>query len=170
MYSIDTFFDECLAGTDKLVIIGAGSCLKADDGAGVAITDKLIKEYGEDCSPRLRVYSGSTAPENYSGAVKLFGADHVIIIDAADFGEVPGEISTIDPEVISGVSFSTHMLPLKIFIQYLNKETGCKVTVLGIQPGDLTVNSPLSPPVKKSVSHISKALKASLIKAGMLRN
>ena len=168
MHSLKSFFKESLNGTQKLVILGAGSCLKADDAAGVEIAERLIKEYSENCSDRLRVYSGSTAPENYSGAIKSFGADHLIIIDAADFGEAPGEVSAIDPEVIAGISFSTHMLPLKIFIQYLLKETGCKVTVIGVQPQNLSLDSPMSPPVKKAVSQLLKALKESLSEAGLL--
>jgi hydrogenase 3 maturation protease len=168
MDSIKSFFKETLSGTQKLVILGAGSCLKADDAAGVEIAERFIKKYTEECSPRLRVYSGSTAPENYSGAIKLFSPDHLIIIDAADFGEKPGEISTIDPEVIDGVSFSTHMLPLKIFIRYLSKEIGCKVTVLGVQPKDISFGSPMSPPVKKSVNLLLKSLEAVLSEEGLL--
>jgi hydrogenase 3 maturation protease len=168
MTTLKTFFRECLEDTKKLVILGAGSYLKADDAIGVEIANRLIKKYTEICSPRLRVFCGGTAPENYSGVIKTFEPDHIIIIDAADLKEIPGTVSDIQAEVISGVSFSTHMLPLKVLIQYLRKEVGCKATVIGIQPLDLTFGSPMSKPAQKAVSQVKKALESALIETGII--
>ena len=168
MATLKTFFRDCLKDTKKLVILGAGSCLKADDAIGIEVVNRLIKKYTEECSERLRVYCGSTAPENYSGAIKAFGPDHIIIIDAADFDEEPGAVSVIQSEVISGVSFSTHMLPLKILVEYLKKEIGCRITVIGIQPLDLTFGSPMSKPARKTVSRVKNALESALLETRIL--
>jgi hydrogenase 3 maturation protease len=168
MAMLKQFFRDCLKDTEKLVILGAGSCLKADDAAGIEVASRLIKKYSEACSPRLRVYHGSTAPENYTGAIRAFRPGHIIIIDAADVQEVPGSVSVIQPDVISGVSFSTHMLPLKVLIDYLQKEIGCDVTVIGIQPQDLSFGSPMTVPVRKAVVRVKNALKSVLLEKGML--
>lgn len=158
MSGLKQFFRDCLSGTERLVILGAGSCLKADDAAGIEIASRIIKKYTEDCSPSLRVYSGSTAPENYTGAIKAFKPDHIMIMDAADVGAEAGSVSVIQSDVISGVSFSTHMLPLKVLVDYLQKETGCRTTIIGIQPLDLTFGAPMTPLVRKAVLGVKSAL------------
>jgi len=168
MQPVEGFIRDCVAGTDRLVILGAGSTLKADDAAGTLIADRLIEKYSQNCSERLRIYSGNTAPENYTGAVKAFSPGRLIIIDAADFGEAPGSVSSIDPRVIDGVSFSTHMLPLKILTDYLRRETGCETVVIGIQPQELGVGSPMSAAVKRTVARITKAFETALLEAGFL--
>ncbi len=168
MAGLKQFFRENLAGTQKLAILGAGSCLKADDAAGIEIVERIIKKYTEDCSPVLRAYCGSTAPENYTGAIKSFAADHILIIDAADIGEEPGTVSVIQSDVISGVSFSTHMLPLKVLVEYLKSEIGCRVTVIGIQPLDLSFGAPMTPPVRKSVNSLKAALVSVLREQGFI--
>jgi hydrogenase 3 maturation protease len=143
---------DSLDGTEKLAILGVGSSLKGDDAAGSEIAGRFINEYSEECSQRLRVYSCSTAPENYTGAIKEFRPDHVMIIDAANASQEPGSVFLIDPEKISEVSFSTHTLPLKFLIDYIKSETGCNVTVIGIQPLDVTFGAPMSLKVRKAAT------------------
>jgi hydrogenase 3 maturation protease len=166
--SLKAYFHDQLQGTNRLAILGAGSELKADDAAGVAVAQSFIRRYSECCSEVLRVFNGSTAPENFSGAIKDFRPDHLLLIDAADILAEPGSICTIEPDCIAGVSFSTHMLPLKIFLNYLAEETGCKVTVIGIQPQDLTFGAPMSEPVQRAVRRVIRALGAALREQGLL--
>ena len=134
-------------------ILGAGSCLKADDAAGVMITDTLKERFGEKPG-RFAVFSGGTAPECFTGEIKRFKPDLVLIIDAADFKGKPGEVCSIDPAAVSGVSFSTHMLPLKVMLDYLNKEIGCRTAIIGIQPGNLEFGGEMTEEVKKTVNEI----------------
>ena len=148
---LDQFLKETLLGTKKLAILGAGAILNADDGAGVIITENLQKKYNQDNCKNLRIYTGNTAPENFSGEIKKFCPDHLIVIDAADLKEEPGSIMIIDPEVIDGVSFSTHMLPLKVMLQYIQKEIGCKVTILGIQVADVAYGNPVTEKINHSI-------------------
>jgi hydrogenase 3 maturation protease len=169
MDATERLLRESLGGTKKLALLGIGSCLKADDAAGSDIARSLISKYTEECSPRLRVFDCSTAPENYTGAVRAFSPDHVMIIDAADAGLAPGTVFAIDAETISSASFSTHMLPLKFMIDYMKSETGCTVTVIGIQPYDLTFGASMSAPVQKTKKNITNKLQALLIDMGFLK-
>jgi|AGTN01.1.fsa_nt_gi hydrogenase maturation protease HycI len=162
---IEQFFRTCFKDTQRLVILGVGSVLKADDAAGVEIATQLNSKYSEIYADTLRVFNGSTAPENYTGAIKDFAPDHILIIDAADFGEEPGSVFVIPPDVISGVSFSTHMLPLKIMTDYLLRETGCGITVVGIQPADLSFGAAMTAPVHKAVLRVKKALETAMREA-----
>jgi hydrogenase 3 maturation protease len=157
MTELSEFFRRALSGSGRVALLGAGSSLMADDAAGVMITDALIERFGEEPG-RFRVFSGGTAPECFTGEIKRFRADHVVIIDAADFGGQPGEVSAIDPAVVNGVSFSTHMLPLKVMLDYLNKELGCKTTIIGIQPRCLEFGGEMTGEVKESVDAIIEAL------------
>lgn len=157
-----------LDGAEKLVILGVGSSLKGDDAAGSEIAGRFVNEYSEECSQRLRVYSCSTAPENYTGAIKEFRPDHVMIIDAANAAHEPGSVFLIDPEKISEVSFSTHTLPLKFLIDYIKSETGCNVTVIGMQPLDVTFGAPMSLKVRKAATDTKNALESVLKETGLL--
>lgn len=156
MTSLNEFIKEALEDSQRPVLLGAGSCLMADDAAGVMITDALLERFGET-PERFRVFSGGTAPECFTGEIKRFHPDHVIIIDAADIGAKPGELCSIDPEAIAGVSFSTHMLPLKIMLEYLQKEIGCRTMILGIQPASLEFGGEITPEVLETVEELIEA-------------
>jgi hydrogenase 3 maturation protease len=153
------FLIERLKDARKLVILGAGSFMKADDAAGVMVTEKLKESFDEAVFPSVRIYTGESAPENYTGEIKKFKPDHLLLLDAADMQEAPGSIVFIQPEVIGGVSFSTHMLPVKIMLDYLVKETGCGITIIGIQPEDLTYDGKVTPKVIETVDYITEVLK-----------
>ena len=154
-----------LGGVRRLAIVGAGSCLKADDAAGIVLTDRLMKKCASPC---LLICSAGAAPENYTGVLRQFAPEHVLLIDAADFGGNPGDTVLIPPEAITGVSFSTHMLPLNFFLTYLCRETGCAATVIGIQPLCLAFGAPMSKPVQTAVSRVSRALVSALSELRLL--
>jgi len=166
MIELKQYLAERLEGVEKLAILGAGSRLKADDCAGTEVADRLIKRFGEAGTTRLMVYSGETAPENYTGEIKRFGPNHLILIDAADFMEQPGAISSIQPCAVSGVSFSTHMLPLKVMLEYLSKEIACQTTILGIQPASTAFGAKMSSPVKEAVDELVSALEELIVENG----
>lgn len=142
---------ERLLDTSRLAILGTGSFQKADDAAGVMITEKLKERLDNDKFDKLGIYTGECAPENFTGEIKKFKPSHMIIIDAADTREEPGSVTFIEPDAIGGVSFSTHILPLKIIIEYLIMETGCHMTVIGIQPYDITYGGEVTLAVLEAV-------------------
>jgi hydrogenase 3 maturation protease len=147
-----------IGDAQRIAVLGAGSELLADDAAGVMITDELIRRFGEKPG-RFLFLSGSTAPECFTGEIKKFSPDLLLIIDAADMGLAPGELRSIDPAQVSGVSFSTHMLPLKVMLEYLQKETGCRTAIIGIQPGSLDFGGEMTEEVKKTIQKLIITLK-----------
>ena len=117
----------------KISILGVGSVLCGDDAAGMLLIDALIgKKLPEN---RIQLLAGSTAPENFSGVIKAFSPDLLLIVDAVFCHKPIGEIHIIDQQAIGGADFSTHMLPLPILMQYLQQETGTETKILGVQPG-----------------------------------
>jgi len=158
MIPIEQFLGDVFDCSSRLVILGVGSELMADDAAGTMIAESLMERFSSKVSEKLLILSGSNAPECFTGVIKDFKPSHVILIDAADFKGQPGECCDIDPTVVCGVSFSTHMLPLKVMLEYLKKETGCETVILGIQPKCLEFCGEMTAEVKKTVDTLIEIL------------
>ena len=107
---------------------------------------------------RLEVFLGATAPENLTGEIKKYKPSHLLIIDAADTASKPGTIDLIDPKTVGGISFSTHMMPLKIMVDYMLKSIKCKVIIIGIQPKVLKFGSEPSREAISSAKEIAKTI------------
>jgi hydrogenase 3 maturation protease len=162
MSELRDFLCERLAGTKRLAILGVGSLLRGDDAAGMLIVERLMEAFAPQDYPNLMICGGGTAPENFSGNVRLFAPDHMLIVDAADAGCEPGSIVDIPRSEIGGPSFSSHMLPLKIMVDYLVNETGTNVTMLGLQYKDIAFGEDLSPEMHEAVDELTKALLAAI--------
>lgn len=129
--NIQYFLKEKLLNCNKTAILGVGSVLRSDDYAGMYFVEKLSGLIKND---NLLLIGGSTAPENFTGVIKDFKPDRIFIVDAAYMGLDVGEVHVLDVNEISGASFSTHMLPLPVMLNYLRIEIGCEVICIGIQP------------------------------------
>ncbi len=151
----------------KLAILGIGSELRADDAAGMAIAKKLQEYSRKKKKKTLRVFLGETAPENLTGEIKKFQPSHVLIIDAIDLRRKAGAAAVIDISEESGESFSTHKMPVKILVDYLEKSIGCKVTVLGVQPKVMEFGSPVSHCVERAAEDIAGELKEIIEQMGL---
>lgn len=147
-----------LAGARRIAVLGVGSFLKADDAAGVLISEKLKERFSEAKLLNSCIFTGESAPENYTGAIKKAKPDHVIILDAAELKSSPGSIRLIETRDIKGASLSTHMFPLSIMLDYLGEEIGCGITVIGIQPGRLDFLGEVTPMVARAIDCLVSAL------------
>ena len=134
----------------KIVFLGVGSPLRADDAVGLLIVSELEKQLPATPERELRFYLGEAAPENFTGVIREFGPDYVVLFDAAALELTPGEFRLIEHDQISGVSFSTHVLPLKIIANYLKETTGCEVVVVGVQPKLLEFGYEMTAVVKQA--------------------
>jgi hydrogenase 3 maturation protease len=112
-------------------------------------------------STRLAAFAGGAAPENFTGEISRFKPDCVVLVDAAHLGpgRAPGEIDLIAPEQVGGLAFSTHMLPVPIFLDYLRATTGCRTVVIGLQVAQKDVLAPLTPAVAAGVRRLVSALR-----------
>ncbi|MDD2716729.1 MAG: hydrogenase 3 maturation endopeptidase HyCI [Candidatus Wallbacteria bacterium] len=146
-----------LENSGKLAILGVGSEHAGDDIAGILAIQEIDRVRKSFRIP-VKTFKGFTAPENVTGEIRKFKPSHILIIDAADFGKKPGSVEILTLDGIDGVSFSTHRLPIKILADYCIKTMGCEVTVLGIQPKSLTVDTPACPAVVKASKKISGML------------
>ena len=107
---------------------------------------------------RFLVIEAGLAPENFSGNLRRFEPDLVLLVDAAQMNETPGTIRWLDWQETSGLSASTHTLPPYILSKYLTHELKCQVALLGIQPENMDFGAPLSARVSEAVESIVKAI------------
>jgi hydrogenase 3 maturation protease len=146
-----------LRQSDRLLVLAIGSELRSDDAVGMYIADELLK-YNPDIA-KLCVIKGATAPENFTGEIKKYKPSDMIVIDAADTGKEPGGIDIIDASDITGASFSTHMMPINVFLDYLFRDFECRVLIIGIQPQTLEFGIGISEIVKKTADKIVLSIK-----------
>jgi len=137
----------------KTAIMGVGSVLRSDDAAGMYFIERLMSYKKRD---DLLLIEGSTAPENFTGVIKNFEPDRLFIIDAAYMGLPVGEIRVLETASIGGMSFSTHMLPLPVMLNYLELETSCEVICIGIQPGSTEQGFTMCEEVRAGAEHLAE--------------
>lgn len=158
--NLRTSLKSSCSGFRKLAILGIGSDLRGDDGAGVLAANILKRSFARS-KKRLpvKVFIGGTAPENLTGEIKRYKPSHIIIIDTADFKERPGTVVVLDPrDVGGGVSFSTHKMPARILVDYLQSSLECEVTIVAIQPKNIDFGKPLTKMVAGSVKEVAGAV------------
>ena len=117
----------------RLAIVGIGDELIPPDRLGM-VAAREIDQYR---IAGVKVFFAGTVPESITGPLRRCGPDQVIFLDAAAMGARPGTLAVIGPDQIPASLLSTHALPLSVVMDYVERETGAGVTLVGIQP-DLT--------------------------------
>jgi len=143
--------------SQRVAVLGCGSPFRGDDAAGTLIASRLA-----GLSGRAKAFVGDVAPENLTGEIKAFQPDLVLVFDAIDLGIRPGELRMFSGSEVTGVSFSTHMLPLRIIIEYLEQETEASVVLLAIQIESLEFMADISAAVNDTVDALVDKLGALL--------
>ncbi len=147
-----TDLDSLLQNSKRIAVLGVGNEDKGDDGAGVEFV-KILR--AKIKSPDLLLTEAGKTPENFTGEIKRFKPDLTLLVDAADFGGRPGEVILASPDMIKGASFSTHSLPLSVLAEYIQRETGSTVLLLGIQPKQIELGAELSAEVKSTIRRLT---------------
>lgn len=137
--------------TPKAAFLGVGSPLKGDDNVGNQVVALLAEKLKARPGQEFQFYRGESAPENFTGVIRQFGPEYLIIFDAAELSEPPGTFSIITPEQIDGMSFASHVLPLKIICNYLNSAVGRQILLVGVQPESIEFGESLSVKVKQVI-------------------
>jgi len=144
---------------DRVVILGIGNKTRGDDAAGIKAIQKLKRKVdGEN----LSLINCHNAPEKFTAKVKRFEPDKVLLIDSIDSGSKPGTVTLAKSSDVSSYSVSTHRLPLSKLMDYLEKETGGKVRLLGIQAENIKRDTEISQNVEKSIDQVVKKLSEKL--------
>jgi hydrogenase 3 maturation protease len=96
------------------------------------------------------VLNCQNAPENFTGNVKRIKPTCIVLIDAADFGALPGDARIFQLHDLEESSVTTHKASLVTLGEYLQSEINCNIFVIGIQPADCDFGSGLSPVARRA--------------------
>lgn len=140
--------------------MGVGHELNGDDVAGLLVVRALESRLA--AQDRLFVLDAGAAPENQTGALRVFKPDLVLMVDAAQMNESPGTVRWLDWRDTTGISASTHTLPPYMLATFITAEFGCEMALIGIQPASNLVDSPVSPVVSQAVADIVDELTGTL--------
>jgi hydrogenase 3 maturation protease len=146
----------------RVAVVGVGNIARGDDAAGVLVAQGLLAALAPG-EGRALVIAAGEVPENYTGTVRAFGPDLVVLIDSAGAGRRPGSIFIVDRAAIADDDVSTHRLPLTRIARYLEETMSCRVLILGLEPASFegTGMSPaVGRAVRKIVALLDKALAA----------
>lgn len=128
-----------------------GNELREDDGAGPYIA-KNIK------NPELKIINAQSVFENHVSSIIDLKPDKLVIIDAAFFDGKDGEAKILDEKNLKSYKmFSTHTLPLNIFLDFIREELkNIDIVIVGIQAKTMDYKEGLSFEVKKTCDEIIK--------------
>jgi hydrogenase 3 maturation protease len=140
----------------RLALVGIGHELCGDDAVGLRIAGAVRPLLSDE--ERLLVVEAGPAPENFTGVLRRFKPDLILLVDSALMNEEPGAVRWLNCEDAEGFSASTHTLPLQILAAYLTSELGCTMGLIGIQPEQTFADAPLTPPVRAAADKVVAAL------------
>jgi hydrogenase 3 maturation protease len=149
---------ECLQNLQKsktaprVAVLGIGHELRGDDAIGLWLATRLRSLAAG--SERLLAVETGPAPENFTGLLRSFRPDLVVLVDAAFMAAEIGVIGWLSWQDTSGFSASTHTLPLHLLATYITSELGCEVVLIGIQPAQLEVGAALAPEVLAAAEEV----------------
>jgi hydrogenase 3 maturation protease len=143
------------SNANRVVIAGIGNPIRNDDFIGV----KIVQQLQGKLSNNVYLFECETVPENYLLEIETFQPSHVLLIDAAIMELTPGATRLVFPEQIEGFStFSSHVLPLQMFKEYLKKSTESTFALLLIQPKNIEFGETITTELKKAANQVESTL------------
>jgi len=133
----------------QTLILGIGSELKGDDGAGPLLCKQL-----KDTEIVAEIIDAGTVPENYIQSIVKRSPGNILIIDAIDFGAPAGRMKIFTSDELSSFAFSTHALSPHLFIDTIKKQINVQVYIIGIQPGNINFGQKISPDVYHAIKDL----------------
>ena len=160
-YDVQEELEKWLINAERVVVAGIGNPIRTDDFVGV----KIVQDLNGKVSERVYLIECETVPESFLEPIIEFKPTHVLLIDAAFLGLKPGAARLIGPEQITDFSaVTTHMLPLRIFCEYITKMTGAKIALLLIEPKNDEFGEGLTPEVQAAAEKIANMLQKVFLK------
>ncbi len=152
--------DREIRASKRTSIIGAGNVSRGDDAVGLAVVDFVSSRLADTpvTGRAVQILKTFEVPENYTGDIRRFGPDLVLIFDAAIGEGRPGDIFVVEASRIVSDDVSTHKIPLSAFVRYVETEMACRVLIVGIHPSSLDLGMPLSGLVRRAGRKVGAAV------------
>ncbi len=136
----------------RAVILGMGNVLKGDDAVGPFLCGQLV---GKVCA---EVIDAGTVPENYIRKIVSKNPQTLLVIDAIDFGALPGAIKVFKTRQLNSIAISTHTLSPRLFVELITGQIDVDVLFIGIQPARMELGEAISEQVRRAAENVSHAL------------
>jgi hydrogenase 3 maturation protease len=141
-----------------IAIVGIGNTFRSDDAAGILVARTLMDSRLIRDLKTILVMDAGHAPENFTGDLRHFTPDVILLIDAAEMGEMPGTTRWLEMDELEGMSASTHTMPLSMLAEYLTFERSGYVALIGVQPKSNDVGETTSAEVAAAVNKVVEGL------------
>ena len=138
----------------RICVMGVGNVDYGDDGLGVYLAEELA------AAGVAGVIIAGTTPEHYLASVAEQRFDHLLLVDAVDFGGEPGSVTFLNAaEIEHGYpQISTHKISLGVLAKVM-EEAGTRVWLLGVQPESLRPGQYLTATLQATLEAIHGLLK-----------
>jgi hydrogenase 3 maturation protease len=154
-YSVQDALKKWFVGAEKVVVAGIGNPIRRDDFVGV----KVVQDLKGKVSKNVCLIECETVPESFMQEIVDLKPSHVLLIDAAVLGLKPGETRLVFPEQVTDFpAITTHVLPLRIFCEYIAKMTEAKIALLLVEPENTDFGEGLTPKVQQAAEKINKVV------------
>lgn len=154
-YSVQDALEKWFAGAERVVVAGIGNPIRTDDFVGV----KIVQDLKGKVSKNVCLIECETVPESFMQEIVDLKPSHVLLIDAAVLGLKPSETRLVFPEQVTDFpAITTHVLPLRIFCEYITKMTTAKIALLLVEPENTEFGEGLTPAVQAVAEKITKIL------------
>lgn len=153
--SLQNDLSEWFKGKNRVVVVGVGNPIREDDNVGLVILGGLQGKVPES----VCLLECEMVPEGYLLDIEEFKPSHVLLIDAAVLGRQPGDADLVKVNEVAAFSaVSSHMLPLRLFCEYIEKTTGAKIRLLLVEPKTMEFGETMSPELQLAAAELTDLL------------
>lgn len=151
----------------KILVLGIGNLLLTDDGVGIRAIQLLEERYA--LPEEVQVVDGGTCGLDLLQFLE--GVDHLVILDAASLGKIPGSIVRMEGDQVPAylaLKTSPHEigLPELLFTARLTDIYPPRVVVLGMQPESIETSLGLTPAV---AAHLDELVEMAAAEVGAVK-
>jgi hydrogenase maturation protease len=141
-----------------VILIGVGNAWRGDDGAGLAVA-RRVRELAPAGVEVREVEGDATALVD-----AWSGAEHVVVVDAAESGATPGTVRSFDarsqPLPVHGLRSSTHAFGVSDAIELARALARLpdRLDVYAIEGASFIAGEGLTPAVERAVAELAASL------------
>ena len=139
----------------RVLVLGIGNLVMSDDGVGVKVVQKLLREYR--FAETVEILDGGTLGLDL--LPKLEGVEHLIVVDAVETGEAPGtcvRLAGKELPIALETKVSPHQMGLKdlLSVAELLGHAPREMVLVGVQPGSIEMDTELTAVVEAKVDEL----------------
>jgi len=129
----------------QMLVVGVGNPMRGDDEAGLVLAEKVAEKLD------LEYLRCEEVPENYVGRMLDNPADTILLVDAVNMKQAPGEIGLLAPDELADNGISTHNCSVSLLAKVLAGVKDKQMLILAIQPQQIEWGQPMTPLMTEAI-------------------